>query len=68
MPPIITLLTGLAVFALTGILFWRALPRDGKYQRLMGTALEPYVAVVFTAGVALGFAMVLTSALELLGR
>ncbi len=61
------LLAGLLVFGLTGATFVYCLPRGGKYHRFVGTELEPYVAVAFTAGVALGFAAVLSAILDLIG-
>jgi hypothetical protein len=50
-----------------GILFWYMLPRDGKYHRFVGTELEPYVGVAFTAGVAVGFTLMLSGAIDVWG-
>jgi hypothetical protein len=58
---------GLLVFVVTAALFVRCLPRNGKYHRYVGTELEPYVAVCFTAGIALSFAAVLSAILEMIG-
>jgi hypothetical protein len=52
---------GLAVWVITGTLFWYSLPRHGKVHRFVGTELEPYVAVAFCAGVALGGCMIFSS-------
>jgi hypothetical protein len=58
---------GLLVFVVTAALFVHCLPRDGKYHRYVGTELEPYVAVGFTAGIALSFAAILTAILDMIG-
>jgi hypothetical protein len=58
---------GVAVFAVTIAAFVYCLPRDGKTHRLVGTELEPYVAVLFTAGAAVGFTAVLSGILDLIG-
>ena len=55
---------GIAVLLLTGVLFWYCLPRGGKTHRFVGTELEPYVAVAFCAGVALGCSMIASSILR----
>ena len=55
---------GIAVLLLTGGLFWYCLPRGGKTHRFVGTELEPYVAVAFCAGVALGCSMIVSSILR----
>jgi hypothetical protein len=57
---------GWGVFAVTGIAFWRCLPRDGKTHRFVDTEWEPYVGVAFTAGAALGFTMTLSGALDMI--
>jgi hypothetical protein len=62
----ILLLLGVAVTIITGIVFWRCLPRDGKTHRFVGTEWEPYVGVAFCAGFALGFTMMLSSVLNML--
>jgi hypothetical protein len=56
--------TGAAVWIVTGLLFWYCLPRGGKKHRFVGTWLEPYVAVGFVVGVALGLNMMLASFLR----
>jgi len=61
------LILGLAVFAATIAAFVYCLPRDGKMHRFVGTEFEPYVAVAFTAGIALGFTAVLSAILDMIG-
>jgi hypothetical protein len=61
------LIIGVVVFAITIAAFIYCLPRDGKMHRFVGTELEPYVAVLFTAGAALGFTAVLSGILDLIG-
>lgn len=61
------LIVGLVVFAITAGLFVYCLPRGGKMHRFVGTEFEPYVAVAFTAGVALSFTMLLSAVLDLIG-
>ena|SRR2546425_337551 len=63
----ILLITGLAVTIVTGLVFWKCLPRDGKTHRFVGTELEPYVSVAFCSAIALGFTMILSAVLDLLG-
>jgi hypothetical protein len=62
----ILLLLGVAVAIITGIVFWRCLPRDGKTHRFVGTEWEPYIGVAFCAGFALGFTMMLSGVLNML--
>ena len=57
------LLTGIAVLAVTVLVFVACLPRGGKRHRFVETELEPYVAVAICAGVALGFSMILSGIL-----
>ena len=61
------LIAGIVVFAITAALFVYCLPRDGKTHRFVGTEYEPYVAVAFTAGVALGFTAILSAILDMIG-
>lgn len=58
---------GIGVLILTAVIFWRALPRDGKKYRFADTAWEPYVGVAITAGMALGLALTLSGAFSILG-
>ena len=59
---------GIAVFLLTGFIFWRALPDGEQKYRFADTAWEPYVGVALTAGLALGFALILSSVIHLMGN
>ncbi len=61
----LTATTGAIVFVLTGLVFWRCLPRGGRLHRYVGTAWEPYVAVAFCGAVALGFTMMLSGILDM---
>jgi hypothetical protein len=63
----VTLVSGIAVFALTAALFWYCLPRNGKYHRFVGTELEPYVGVAFCSAIALSFTLVLSSLINIFG-
>jgi hypothetical protein len=63
----ISLVAGIAVLILTVGIFLFSLPRGGKYHRFVGTEAEPYVAVAFTAGIALSFTLTLTGILGLIG-
>ncbi len=56
---------GILAITITGALFWRSLPAGGKYHRFVGTELEPYTALFFTAGVALSFTLLLSGAINL---
>ena len=60
-------LAGLVVLVLTIVLFWALLPRGGRTHRFVGTELEPYIAVLLTAMVALSFTMILAGILQSLG-
>jgi hypothetical protein len=55
---------GLAVLVATVVLFVVLLPRGGRTHRFVGTELEPYVAVLLTAMVALSFTMILAGVLQ----
>jgi hypothetical protein len=58
---------GVVVFCVTVALFVYCLPRNGKPHRFVGTEFEPYAAVAFTAGVALGFTTILSAILDMIG-
>ncbi len=58
------LLAGAVVIAVTAISFWICLPRNGVSHRFVGTEFEPYVAVAFCVGIALGFTMLLSGVIE----
>ena len=62
-----TAAAGVVVLGGTGALFCYCLPRAGKTHRFVGTEWEPYVGIVFCAGLALGFTMVLAGLLDVLG-
>ncbi len=57
---------GIVVFLLTCIIFWRALPSGDHKHRFADTEWEPYVGVALTAGLALGFALILSSVISLM--
>ncbi len=61
------MVSGIAVFAVTLGIFAYCLPRGGQTHRLVGTEWEPYIAVAFCAGFALGFTMMLSSVLDAIG-
>ena len=63
----VLLISGIAVFVLTAVVFAVLLPRCGQTHRWTGTEWEPYVSVALCAGVALGFTMTLSGVLNLLG-
>jgi hypothetical protein len=63
----VLLMSGVVVFVLTAIVFWYCLPRDGKLHRFVDTEWEPYVGVAFCSAVALGFTMMLSGVLNLVG-
>jgi hypothetical protein len=60
-------ITGVCVLVLTAIVFVSLLPRDGRLHRWANTELEPYISVAICAGVALGFTMLLSGVINLLG-
>jgi hypothetical protein len=64
----VLLVSGLAVFVVTGLIFWALLPRGGKLHRWVNTEFEPYISVALCAGVALGFTMTLSGVLDLIGK
>jgi hypothetical protein len=45
---------------------WYSLPRGGKTNRFVGTALEPYVAVAFCVGIGLSFILMLSGVIALM--
>jgi hypothetical protein len=61
------LIAGIVVLVVTVGIFLFSLPRGGRTHRFVGTEFEPYVAVAFTAGVALSFTLTLTGILGLIG-
>jgi hypothetical protein len=58
---------GVCVLVVTAIAFAALLPRDGRVHRWANTELEPYISVAICAGVALGFTMVLSGVINLMG-
>ena len=58
---------GAAVFAITAVVFWYCLPRDGRYHRFVGTKLEPYVGVAFCSAIALSFTMIVSGLISAFG-
>ena len=61
------LASGIVVLVLNGLIFWSALPRDGRKYRFADTAWEPYVGVALTAGFALGVTLLLSGIFEITG-
>lgn len=61
------LIAGMVACAITVALFVYCLPRGGKMHRFVDTEYEPYVAVAFTAGIALSFTMILSAILDMAG-
>ena len=61
------LISGIAVFVVTGAVFWALLPRGEKRHRWVDTEFEPYISVAICAGIALSFTMTLSGVLNLLG-
>ncbi|MBX3514367.1 MAG: TRAP transporter large permease subunit [Xanthobacteraceae bacterium] len=56
---------GVIAFAITAGTLWASLPRGGRMHRFVNTELEPYVALLLTAGVALSFTLLLSGAINL---
>ena len=63
----LTVVLGAVILIITSALFWYCLPRDGRTHRFVDTELEPYVGVAFCSGIALGFTMVLSGILDVIG-
>jgi hypothetical protein len=61
------LAAGIAVILLVAVIFWRALPRDGRKYRFADTAWEPYVGVALTTALALGISLILSGVFNLMG-
>lgn len=59
--------SGIIIFLIVFIVFWSALPRDGRKYRFADTNWEPYVGVALTAGVALSASLILSGVFELMG-
>ncbi len=58
---------GVVVLVVTILAFMALLPRGGRTHRFVDTELEPYIAVVLTAMVALAFTLLLSGTLSYLG-
>ena len=58
---------GVVVLVVTILAFMALLPRGGRTHRFVDTELEPYIAVVLTALVALAFSLLLSGTLSYLG-
>ncbi len=58
---------GLSVLILTLAVFLALRPRGDRLHRWANTEVEPYISVAICAGVALGFTMLLSGVLNLLG-
>jgi len=65
MNPTYLFAAGLITASITAGTFWASLPRGGKHHRFVGTEMEPYTALFFTAMVALSFTLILSGALNL---
>ena len=63
----LSVISGVAVIAVTGGAFWALLPRGDKLHRWADTEWEPYVSVAICSGVALGFTLLLSGAINLFG-
>jgi hypothetical protein len=59
------LVSGIAVFMVTALVFWYCLPRGGRMHRFVGTELEPYVGVAFCSAVALASTMILSGVINI---
>jgi hypothetical protein len=64
----LVMVIGVAIFVVTGAIFWRCLPRGGQVYRFADTELEPYIGVAFCSGIALSFTMILSSAINMFGQ
>ena len=62
----ISLISGIAVFIVTAIVFWSLLPHGETLHRWANTEWEPYVSVAICSGVALSFTMILSGLITLL--
>ena len=67
MSDIVVLFLGVAVFLITGVIFWLLLPDGDKLHRWANTEWEPYISVAICSGIALSFTMILSSFLNLIG-
>ena len=63
----LSLIAGIVVFFVTGGIFWMLLPSGDKLHRWVNTEWEPYISVAICSGVALGFTLILSGAINLFG-
>ena len=63
----LNLLLGCAIFGAGVLVFWSALPRDGKVSAWITPTLEPYLVVALIAAAALGLILMLAGAVSMLG-
>jgi low affinity Fe/Cu permease len=63
----VLLVCGLLVLAITAVVFWNFMPRDGRLHRF-ATPWESYVGVAFCAAIALSMTMLLSGAIDVLGN
>ena len=63
----LSLISGVVVLVVTGGAFWALLPRGGELHRWADSEWEPYVSVAICSGVALGFTLLLSGAINLFG-
>jgi hypothetical protein len=61
------MIAGLLLLVVGMALFLYMLPRGGQTHRFVGTELEPYVAVAFTAAAAVSFTLFLSGAIDVWG-
>jgi hypothetical protein len=60
-----TLLAGILLIAISVVMFFRSLPRDGKVARFVGTAWEPYVVVIIILTFGVGLLWATAGVIEL---
>jgi hypothetical protein len=48
-------------------LFLYMMPRNGMFHRFVGTELEPYIGVAFTAATAIALTLILSGAIDVWG-
>jgi hypothetical protein len=58
---------GIIGFIISVGLLWYFLPRQGKTHRLVGTLLEPYIAVAVCGGIGLSCTLILAAVVDLIG-
>jgi hypothetical protein len=63
----VLLVCGLVALAITAVVFWNFMPRDGKLHRFADTEWESYVGVAFCSAIALSFTLVLSGVIDMAG-